>query len=76
MITKELVDKINWLARKQRSEGLTDEEKALQHRLRQKYLQGIRSQVTDAMDSMGIQPKKKHDGECSCHTCKDKDLLH
>ncbi len=75
MITKELVDRINLLARKQRSEGLTDEEKAEQHGLRQKYLEGIRFQVVDAMDSMGIKPKKKHDGHCSCHTCKDKNIL-
>ncbi|MFZ5652670.1 MAG: DUF896 domain-containing protein [Bacillota bacterium] len=77
MITKELVDRINWLARKQRSGGLTDEEKEEQHRLRQQYLQGIRSQVTDALDSMGLKPKKPHKKECSCHTCSgNNDVIH
>ncbi len=70
MITKELVDKINWLARKQRSEGLTEEEKEEQFRLRQLYLQGIRSQVVDALNSMGLKPKPKHRKECSCPDCK------
>lgn len=70
MITKELVDKINWLARKQRSEGLTEEEKEEQIRLRQLYLQGIRSQVVDALNSMGLKPKPKHLKECSCPNCK------
>lgn len=76
MITKELVDRINWLARKQRSEGLTAEEKEEQHRLRQQYLQGIRSQVTDALDSMGLKPKKSHKNKCSCDTCRGHDVIH
>lgn len=70
MITKELVDRINWLARKQRSEGLTDDERYEQHRLRQQYLEGIRAQVKDALDSAGFKPKGRHDKECSCQTCK------
>ena len=32
MITKELIERINQLARKQRSEGLTDEERAEQQK--------------------------------------------
>lgn len=68
MITKELVDRINALAKKQRSEGLTEEEKKEQHELRQTYLQGIRSQVTDQLDV--IRPEKKvskvSKGGCSC----------
>ena len=70
MITKELVEQINRLSRKQRSEGLTDEEKEEQFRLRQLYLQGIRSQVTTALDGMGLKPKPKHRKECSCQDCK------
>ncbi|MFZ5647922.1 MAG: DUF896 domain-containing protein [Bacillota bacterium] len=77
MITKELVDRINWLSRKQRSEGLTEEEKKEQHRLRQQYLQGIRSQVTEALDSMGLKPKKNHQKKCSCDTCRsDNEVIH
>lgn len=70
MITKELLDRINWLARKQRTEGLTDREKAEQHALRQRYLEGIRAQVIDALKSAGIDPKGHHRG-CTCKTCKD-----
>lgn len=70
MITKELVDKINLLARKQRSEGLTDDEKEEQHRLRQLYLQGIRSQVVDTLNSAGFKPKTGHKDRCTCPDCK------
>ncbi|MCL6557337.1 MAG: DUF896 domain-containing protein [Firmicutes bacterium] len=70
MITKELVDRINWLARKQRSEGLTESEKAEQHALRLRYLEGIRAQVVDAMDAMGVKPKEKHTKSCSCPACR------
>lgn len=70
MITRELVDQINRLARKQRSVGLTDEEKEEQARLRQLYLQGIRDQVTDALNSMGLKPRQQHRNECSCPDCK------
>ncbi|MFZ5645688.1 MAG: DUF896 domain-containing protein [Bacillota bacterium] len=68
MITKELVDRINELARKQRAEGLTENEKKEQHELRQQYLQGIRTQVVDAFESMGIKPKG-HREKCTCDTC-------
>ncbi len=52
MITKELIDRINVLARKQRCEGLTGEEKEEQHQLRQQYLKGIRGQVEDALSNI------------------------
>ncbi|MFZ5633872.1 MAG: DUF896 domain-containing protein [Bacillota bacterium] len=76
MITKELVDRINWLARKQRSEGLTDGEKAEQHALRLQYLQGIRAQVIDALDSAGYKPKERHGKECSCQDYKGDHTAH
>lgn len=62
MITKELIEQINTLARKQRSEGLTAEEKQQQARLRKIYLAGIRQQV---IDQLGPLPKKRN-GACSC----------
>lgn len=80
MITKELVDRINYLARKQKNGGLTEEEKEEQRVLRERYLEGIRSRVVDALDSMGIKPKnegaKKHHSECSCKHCNDSRPLH
>ncbi|MDY5052118.1 MAG: DUF896 domain-containing protein, partial [Anaerovibrio sp.] len=42
MITKELINEINELSRKQRSVGLTPEEKERQAELRQAYLIGFR----------------------------------
>ncbi|NLI13078.1 DUF896 domain-containing protein [Pelotomaculum propionicicum] len=69
MITKELVDRINELARKQRDGGLTGEEKAEQKRLREIYIANIRSQVVEAIESSGLRPKKKHDGACGCEHC-------
>lgn len=64
MITKELIDQINALARKQRSEGLTPEEKEEQTRLRKIYLAGIRQQVVDQLGPLPQQ--KKNNGGCSC----------
>lgn len=83
MITKELVDKINYLARKQRSSGLTDDERYEQKKLRELYLEGIRVQLVDALDSMGLKPKKqpgrqpeKHHGGCSCSHCHGTEKRH
>lgn len=69
MITKELVDRINELARKQRSEGLTEDEKIEQSRLRKIYLADIRSQVVTSLESSGFKPKTKHSNTCGCPDC-------
>lgn len=68
IITKELVDRINVLARKQRSEGLTPEEKEEQHQLRQQYLAGIRGQVVDTLSRIKyVEDEPDHTtGGCSC----------
>ncbi|GGA34953.1 hypothetical protein GCM10007416_04860 [Kroppenstedtia guangzhouensis] len=50
MITDQLIQRINELARKQKAEGLTPEEKDEQQQLRKKYLQGIRCAVKDQLD--------------------------
>ncbi len=42
---KELIEKINYLARKSREEGLTPEEKEEQQGLRRKYIENIKSQI-------------------------------
>ena len=54
MITKELIDEINALARKQRSMGLTDEEKIRQNQLRKKYLAGFRENMKNILDRIEI----------------------
>lgn len=66
MITKELVDQINVLARKQKTEGLTAEEKQEQDRLRKIYLAGIRQQVVDQLGEPPQKKEHKHDNSCSC----------
>lgn len=56
MITKELIARINALSRKQRSEGLTDDERAEQQALRAEYLAGIREQVKGLLDTIEVAP--------------------
>lgn len=52
MITKELIARINELSRKQRSTGLSDEEKKEQKNLREIYLEGIRGQMRQMLDNI------------------------
>jgi len=52
MITKEMIDRINFLARKSRAEGLTEEEKLEQQELRRKYIDYIKSQVRQQLESI------------------------
>ena len=54
MITKELIARINELARKQRTTGLTAAEKEEQQRLRAAYLADIRAQVKCMLDRVEI----------------------
>ena len=54
MITKELIARINELARKQRTTGLTAAEKEEPQRLRTAYLADIRAQVKGMLDRVEI----------------------
>ena len=54
MITPELLARINELARKKRTVGLTAEELAEQKRLYKVYLAAIRGQVTSLLESIEI----------------------
>ncbi|NLM73462.1 MAG: DUF896 domain-containing protein [Clostridiaceae bacterium] len=49
---KNIVDRINELARKAKNEGLTEEEKQEQKVLREKYIAAFRQSLTAALDSM------------------------
>jgi uncharacterized protein YnzC (UPF0291/DUF896 family) len=64
MITKELIARINELAKKQKTVGLTKEEKDEQGRLRKKYIDSIKAQVRTSLE----QVKKPN---CSCHSHVD-----
>lgn len=57
MITKELINEINELSRKQRSVGLTLEEKERQAELRQAYLVGFRENMKNVLDRIEIVDK-------------------
>ncbi|HLS06452.1 MAG TPA: DUF896 domain-containing protein [Bacillota bacterium] len=54
MITDEELKRINELAKKAKKETLTKEEKQEQHKLRQKYLQNIRSSFKNQLKSVKI----------------------
>lgn len=54
MITKELIEEINQLARKKRTEGLTEAETKRQAELRQAYLAGFRENMKSVLDNIEI----------------------
>ena len=54
MITPELLARINELARKKRTIGLTEDELVEQKELYKIYLAAIRGQVTSLLDSIEI----------------------
>ena len=51
-ITKEMIERINELAAKKKSEGLTEEELAEQKFLYKEYLASIRGQVRQQLESV------------------------
>ena len=55
MIPKEMLDRINELARKSRAEGLTAEEAAEQRLLRAEYLAIFKKGMEDLLDNTYIQ---------------------
>lgn len=73
-MTKEMIDRINFLARKSKQEGLNDEEKAEQQELRQKYIEYIKGQVRQQLDSVKFVEEEHscghehhhHHHNCSC----------
>lgn len=65
MITKDLIERINELARKQKTCGLTDEEKAEQQTLRRIYLDCIKERVKETLDCVKFEDEKD-EGQCGC----------
>lgn len=63
MITREMIDRINELSRKQRAEGLNEEEKQEQALLRRTYIDHIKGQVAGHLDSIHHEPACS----CGCH---------
>lgn len=54
MITKELINKINELAKKSKTVGLTEAEKIEQKRLREEYLKGFRKNFKKQLDNIEV----------------------
>jgi len=52
MISRELIEKINRLWHKQKSVGLTEEEKEEQRKAREEYLAAIRTQVRGMLEAL------------------------
>ena len=60
MITPELLARINELARKKRTVGLTEEELAEQKELYKVYLGAIRGQVTNLLESIEFVDRRSN----------------
>ncbi|SDF59566.1 DUF896 domain-containing protein [Sporolituus thermophilus] len=68
MITPEMIARINELARKQRSCGLSEQEKTEQATLRRQYIDHIKAQVKEQLDRLKTQQcGHTHDCHCGCH---------
>ena len=83
MITPELLARINELARKKRSTGLSPDEIAEQKQLYEVYLSSIRAQVSSLLDQIEIvdtppppEPKKKSKKILKQTTINLKKVLH
>ncbi len=52
MLSKEKIDRINYLASKSKGEGLTEEEKKEQKKLREEYLVSFRKSFRKQLESI------------------------
>lgn len=57
MLSEEKLSRINYLARKAREEGLTDEEKEEQRLLREEYLKNFRESFKRQLESIKVIKK-------------------
>lgn len=80
MITKELIERINYLARKKKEAGLTADEEIEQAEVRRQYIEGIKDQIRPTLEASreaakaaaeaGTPPEFPHIGGCDCPSCK------
>ena len=53
-MTEEKIKRINFLAKKQKSEGLTEEERAEQQKLRREYIDSYKRSLVDQLENTYI----------------------
>lgn len=64
MLSKEKLERINFLANKKKTEGLTETEISEQKELRQEYLQNFRNSFRNQLDNIEIvDPEDTQEGE-------------
>lgn len=61
MLSQDKLDKINQLARKQREDGLTEDEKKEQEELRAEYIKAFRSGMRNSIEGMKIVDEEGND---------------
>ncbi|MEH7226122.1 DUF896 domain-containing protein [Bacillus sp. JJ1566] len=61
MLSKDKLNRINVLAKKAKSVGLTDKEKEEQQELRQEYLRVFRSSMTNTLHSVKVVDPEGND---------------
>lgn len=66
MLGEEKLARINELARKQRTVGLSEAEQAEQHALRQAYLEAFRASFRAQLEAQGLRPRTPHGASCPC----------
>ncbi len=59
MITKEKIDRINELARKSKTEDLTEEEKLAQGLLREEYIDAFKANLRSQLENIEFVDDKK-----------------
>lgn len=64
LIPQEIIDRVNYYARKDRAVGLTEDEKIEQKKAREEYLALIRAQVRSTLENMKLP--EKHPAGCQC----------
>lgn len=69
-MTQEKIDRINFLARKKKAEGLTEEEIVEQNALRREYIEGFKRSLVSQLESTYIV---EPDGTKRKVTKKDED---
>ena len=66
MITPEIIERINELAKKQREDILTNEERVEQAELRRLYIDNIKNQIKQSLEPVE-QTNHSTDCSCGCH---------